>query len=188
MAPTFQPSSNITKFFEVLKPQMTKNRILKKNNRQSKPPTAEKPTSKLADAILPMRDPYMTQIVDGSKTYEFRRYQLSPSVRRIWFYRIAPHSQLEFACEIDPGVTRGHEGDKPLPEDGLGNREFNECHKDWDGYDWAYHIKSVWRLKKPLTLKELGDKYGFKSAPRGLVYLPKELKRDVAWDQQEKIR
>jgi hypothetical protein len=77
-------------------------------------------------------------------------------------------------------VTRGHDADKPLPEDGLGNRDFNERHRGWEGYDWAYRVRSVWRLKDPLTLEELRDTYGFRSAPRGLIYLPKELERDVA--------
>lgn len=36
------------------------------------------------DAILPMTDEYMQQIVRGEKTYEFRRYLIAPSVERIW--------------------------------------------------------------------------------------------------------
>ena len=129
----------------------------------------------------------MTQITTGQKTYEFRRYQLPSSIRRIWFYRTAPHSCLEYVCEIDPGVTRGHEGDVALPENGSGNREFNQWDKEWDGYDWAYRIRSVWHLNQPISLADTRKDFGFKSAPRGLVYLPKELDDKVAWAEQKKL-
>lgn len=38
------------------------------------------PASKLADVILPMQDPYMSQIINGTKNYEFRKYCLKPGV------------------------------------------------------------------------------------------------------------
>ncbi|KAK7414468.1 hypothetical protein QQX98_006654 [Neonectria punicea] len=100
------------------------------------------------DVILPMRDPYMDQIIDGTKNYEFRKYCLKPGVKRIWFYRTAPHSALTHICEILPARSR-NPGDAPLEENGLGNSEYNNRHKDWDGYDFAYKISSVYELRKP---------------------------------------
>lgn len=50
--------------------------------------------SSRTDIILPMRDPYMGQIIDGSKNYEFRKYRLKSGIHRIWFYRTAPYSVL----------------------------------------------------------------------------------------------
>ncbi|EAS36238.3 uncharacterized protein CIMG_01592 [Coccidioides immitis RS] len=137
-----------------------------------------------SDVILPMQDPYMTQITDGRKNYEFRKYCLKPSVKRIWFYRTAPHSSITHVCETKPARTR-KPGDLPLDKDGLGNAEFDSKHKDWDGYDFAYEMVTVYELKRLITLKEMKDKHGFKSAPRGLVYLPRSISTSVNWKQQK---
>ncbi|KAJ7807307.1 hypothetical protein B0H14DRAFT_1538781 [Mycena olivaceomarginata] len=83
----------------------------------------------------------MQQIVSKQKTYEFRRYRISPSVKRIWFYLNAPHSSVRYICDIEPARTgKFDNSDAPLPEDGLGNKEFNTFHADWDKYDFAYRI------------------------------------------------
>ena len=134
-----------------------------------------------------MREPYMQQIVSGAKNHKFRRYRLKSSVQRIWFYRTAPYSSIEYICEISPARTR-NPGDTTLVEDGLGNREFNSRDKDWEGYDFAYKILSIYKLDKPITLKELRTTYGFKSAPRGQVYVALSLSKGVDWQAQEKLR
>lgn len=126
----------------------------------------------------------MQEIVRGEKTHEFRRYLITPSVKRVWFYLTAPLSHLAYICEIDPAQTR-NPGDPPLPEDGRGNKEFNERHKDMDGYDYAYRIRSVYRICEPIALSDLKGKYGMKAAPRGLVYLPDHIANDVDWSVQE---
>ncbi|OQD75588.1 hypothetical protein PENDEC_c006G01030 [Penicillium decumbens] len=137
-----------------------------------------------SDVILPMRDPYMSQIIDGRKNYEFRKYCLKPSVKRIWFYRTAPHSSITHVCETPSARTR-NPGDPPLEEDGLGNAEFNNRHKDWDGYDFAYKMVTVRELQRPITLDEMKEKHGFKLAPRGLVYLPKSINDSVELEDQK---
>ncbi|KAL3466431.1 PUA-like domain-containing protein [Aspergillus heterothallicus] len=139
-----------------------------------------------SDVILPMQDPYMDQIVNGTKNYEFRKYLLKSSVKRIWFYRTAPHSEITHVCETRPAKTR-NPNDTPLDEDGLGNTEFNTHAKDWEGYDFAYKIDSVYELREPITLKELKEKHGFKSAPRGRVYLPLSISNSVDWKEQKII-
>ncbi|RMZ81022.1 hypothetical protein DV738_g2409, partial [Chaetothyriales sp. CBS 135597] len=138
------------------------------------------------DVILPMQDPYMSQIINGTKNYEFRKYCLKPSIRRIWFYRTAPHSAITHICEILPARTR-NPGDEPLVEDGLGNSEFNSRHADWEGYDFAYKIKSVYELQKPISLTEMRTTYAFKAAPRSLVYLPQSISKRVLWHKQKVI-
>ncbi|KAK7019854.1 hypothetical protein R3P38DRAFT_3272601 [Favolaschia claudopus] len=140
-------------------------------------------SSAAKDVILPMTNDYMQQIVDRDKTHEFRRYLISPSVKRVWFYLNAPESHLQYICEIDPAHTRNL-GDPPLPEEGAGNKEFNARHKDWDKYDFAYRILSVRELSAPIKLAEMRDKYGMKSAPRGLVYVPEGLLSGVKWEEQ----
>ncbi|KAF8340777.1 PUA-like domain-containing protein [Amanita rubescens] len=135
------------------------------------------------DAILPMTDDYMQQIVRHEKNYEFRRYEIAPSVKRIWFYLNAPISSIVYICEIDPARTR-KPGDEPLPEDGLGNHEYNTHHKDWERFDYAYRVRSVRRLKEIIRLKEMKELYEMKSAPRSLVYVPSMLCKAVRWDEQ----
>ncbi|KAJ6123532.1 hypothetical protein N7471_010849 [Penicillium samsonianum] len=126
----------------------------------------------------------MTQIVDGRKNYEVRKYCLRPSVKRIWFYRTAPHSSITHVCEILSARTR-NSGDPPLEENGLGSAEFNSRHKDWNGYDYAYKMITVCELPCPITLKEMKEKHGFKLAPRGLIYLPKSINNSVDLKQQK---
>ncbi|VBB79664.1 Putative protein of unknown function [Podospora comata] len=133
-----------------------------------------------------MQNPYMSQIINGTKNYEFRKYCLKPSVKRIWFYRTAPHSALTHICEILPARTR-NPGDAPIEENGSGNAEFNNRHRDWAGYNSAYKIVSVYELRKPISLAAMRGEYGFKSAPRGLVYLPQSVAKRVAWRQQKLV-
>ncbi|KAK3366915.1 hypothetical protein B0T24DRAFT_535019 [Lasiosphaeria ovina] len=146
-------------------------------------------TSSRTDVILPMRDPYMSQILSGAKNHEFRKYRLSARVARIWVYRTAPHSALTHICSIAPGGARTRVAgvDAPLTEDGLGNAEFNARHADWEGYDFAYRILSVWELRTPVPLAELRAEYGFRAAPRGLVYLPRSVAQRVVWHRQTLI-
>lgn len=96
----------------------------------------------------------MQQIIDGEKTYEFRKYRLPQTVERVWFYSTAPHSQIQYLYQIEPAVTR-NEDDTKLPEDGLGSKEFNDFHRDWDLYDFAYKILSLYKLNEPVTLAAL---------------------------------
>ena len=133
-----------------------------------------------------MQEPYMQQIANGEKTFEFRKYLIPASVQRIWFYRTAPHSSISHVCEISPARTRSP-GDAPLPDHGLGNREYNTRHRDWGGYDYAYEILSVYRLAHPLTLARLRAEHGMKSAPRGLVYTPASITESLDWRREEKL-
>lgn len=139
------------------------------------------------DVILPMQDPYMAQIIDSRKNYEFRKYFLKPSVKGIWFYRTAPRSSITHICETQPARTR-NPGDTPLEEDGLGNAEYNKRDKDWDGYDFAYYMLTVYELRRPISLKQMRGKYGFKSAPRGFIYLPTSISDDIDWKKQKLVR
>ncbi|QSS60104.1 hypothetical protein I7I51_04901 [Histoplasma capsulatum] len=91
------------------------------------------------DVVLPMQDPYMTQIADGRKNYEFREC-------------------IIHVCEMMSARTR-KPGDRPLDEDSLGSVEFNGKRKDWDGCDFAYEMVTVYELKRPITLKEMKEKH-----------------------------
>ena len=138
------------------------------------------------DIVLPMNQPYMDQIVSGLKTYEFRKYRLSQNIKRVWFYVTAPESRISHICDIGVARTRSP-GDPPLPCTGLGNKEYNDRHPDWDGYDYAYEIETVYQLAVPLELKAMKEKYGWKGAPRGLVYVSPEMAKTYPLEEQIKV-
>jgi len=125
--------------------------------------------------ILAMNDPYMQQIIDGIKNYEFRKYKMA-GIQRIWFYRTAPHSAITHICPVNEAVTRQ---DGPLPEDGLGNKEYNEEHPDYEGWDYAYRINEVYEINSAITLEMMKNEHGMKSAPRGRVTVPDSLKAQI---------
>ncbi|UPL00047.1 hypothetical protein LCI18_010981 [Fusarium solani-melongenae] len=153
-------------------------------------PKVAPPKPVRTDMILAMNDPYMQQIIDGTKTYEFRKYNMA-GVRRIWFYRAAPHSAITHICPVDETVTR-NQGDEPLPEDGLGNREYNEKHSDYEGYDYAYRIKEVYEINaegdKGITWATMRDEHGIKIAPRGRATVPVSMVAQYPLENQRKIR
>ncbi|EER42227.1 conserved hypothetical protein [Histoplasma capsulatum var. duboisii H88] len=62
-------------------------------------------------------------------------------------------------------------GDRPLDDDGLGSAEFNGKRKDWDGCDFAYEMVTVYKLKRPITLKEMKDKHGLCTCSGQSLYL-----------------
>ncbi|KAJ6783322.1 hypothetical protein PWT90_02557 [Aphanocladium album] len=138
------------------------------------------------DVIMAIQDPYMDEIMKGTKNYEFRKYGLPKTVQRIWFHRTAPRSSLTHICEISPHIDRNTSNIK-IDEDGRGNKEFNERHKDWVGYDFAHKILSVYEIKEPITLKRMMDEFSILSAPRRFVYLPQGISDAVSWKQQKKI-
>ncbi|KAJ6558458.1 hypothetical protein DFH09DRAFT_1084015 [Mycena vulgaris] len=129
----------------------------------------------------------MQNIGCREKNYEFRRYRIAKTVQRIWFYLNAPFSHIAYICEIDPARTR-NPGDPPLSDDGIGNAQFNtERGGEWERYDYAYRIRSVWKIKDPIALKIMKDTYNLKGAPRGLIYVPELMASTVVWEQQEYV-
>ncbi|WWC71172.1 uncharacterized protein I206_105125 [Kwoniella pini CBS 10737] len=141
------------------------------------------------DIILSMAhtstEDYMQQIVNKSKTHEFRKKLYPSSVVRIWFYETFPISAITYICEINPAHIRDKNG--LLDTIGIGNKEFNEPHKDWLGYEYAYKVISCYKSNRPITLNEMKSKYGINGAPRGMVYVKQKMMEDVKWDEQECI-
>lgn len=131
-----------------------------------------------------MLNEHMQLIIRREKNHEFRRYHLPDTVARIWFYLSAPFSHIAYVCEVLPARGRGPEDD-PLLGDGVGNKEFNERHEDWEKYNYAYPVQSVYKLATPISLRELKETYGMKGAPRSAVYAPETLLLAVRWHDQE---
>ncbi|KAG4261583.1 hypothetical protein FPRO03_11600 [Fusarium proliferatum] len=142
-----------------------------------------------SDMILAMNDLYMQQIVDGTKTYEFRKYNMA-GIKRIWLYRTAPHSAITHICPVNEAVTR-NSGDAPLHEDGLGNKEYNEKNADYEGYDFAYRINAVYEIQaeggRGITWAMMRDEHGMKIAPRGRVRVPESMIEQYRLEDQKKV-
>lgn len=128
----------------------------------------------------------MDEIINGTKNYDFRKYGLPTTVKRIWFYQTAPQSSITHICETLPCIDR-KTGDAKLTEDGRGNKEYNDQHKDFEDYDYAYKILSVYEIKEPLTLQRLMDEFGMKSAPRGFTYVRADMAKAVPLQSQTKV-
>ncbi|KAM7219241.1 hypothetical protein V8F06_005410 [Rhypophila decipiens] len=142
------------------------------------------------DVILPMSEPFTSLVLSGQKTYEFRKYRLKPTIKRVWFYRTAPYSSITHIAEIAPAHVWSTDG--PLPdEDGVGNKEYNDLRqvKQWRSRfgEFAYRILAVWELREGIPLRKMKERYGIKGPPRGLVYLPSQLGKEVVWHRQRKI-
>jgi predicted transcriptional regulator len=52
------------------------------------------------DILISMYSKSMDQIVKGLKNYEFRKYSIPSSVKRMWFYETRPLSRLLYVIEI----------------------------------------------------------------------------------------
>lgn len=111
--------------------------------------------------------------------------------RRIWFYRTAPNSAITHICPVDKAVTRTLD-DAPLPEDGLGNREYNEKHADYEGYGYAYRSKEVYEINaeggRGITWAMMRDEHSMNIAPRGRVTVPASMLEQYPLGGQRKIR
>lgn len=143
------------------------------------------PPKNPTDVILPMHiDPYIPQILAGTKTHDFRRFRLPPTVRRLWLYLVAPVSAIQYRLVVAPCKTR----DTVLPETGLGNREFNTRAPSYRKYDYAYEIQEVWELDEPIPLGVMRERYGIKGAPRGALYVPEKMIAEVGDERWKRVR
>jgi predicted transcriptional regulator len=173
-------------------PAQRSSKLLPKAADKRAPKRAPKTATQLprrSDMILAMNDPYMQQIIDGTKTYEFRKYNMA-GIQRIWFYRTAPHSAITHICRVNQAVTRNN-GDEPLTEDGLGNKEYNEKDPDYEGYDYAYRINEVYEINAEggngITWAMMKDEHGMKIPPRGRVTVPESMIAKYHLKDQKKI-
>lgn len=122
----------------------------------------------MTDVVMSIKPVHVARIKSGVKNHEFRKYVPSRGVDRLWVYTSSPVCALEYVVDIDKIVAYP---DK-IVEEGYGNTEFNMGEKE---APYAYHIKSLYRLKKPIHLDELREKYKF-NAPQSFFYLDSNIK------------
>lgn len=135
------------------------------------------------------KQPYMSQILTGAKTHEFRRYPLPDGMLRVWFYISSPTSALQYICEVTALPKRGSIGWTPLPPSANGeNQRYNERDASMEGFDWAYEIGNVYELREVIGIRKLHTAFGFSNAPRWWMYVPVSLSSAVVWNEQRLVR
>ena len=103
----------------------------------------------------------LKKIEEGLKTYEFRNYKPKYAIKYMYVYETAPTSEMKYIIKIGDII----EYPNKIPEIGDGNIQFNNGAKS----RYAYSIKSVYKLEKSISLKELRETFGF-TPPQGFVY------------------
>lgn len=94
-----------------------------------------------------------SKIVQGIKDHEFRNYIPKKGFKFLYVYVTAPQSQLKYVIEIGDIVKYP----KKLESNGDGNYDFNIGKKS----KYAYPIIKVYELARPISLKELKNRFGF---------------------------
>lgn len=121
-------------------------------------------------------------MIDGEKTYEFRKKRLPSTVERIWFYSVAPRSKIEHVCEIEPAITWGEVLAGHVSE------EIKDSYVDINPSEVAYKILSVYQLQEPVTLVAMKKDHGIGGAPQRMAYAPGSLIELVPWQKQTRLK
>lgn len=135
----------------------------------------------MIDVVMSIKPKFVNLIKTGKKNYEFRKYIPKNGVNRLWIYTTSPICVLEYVADIDNIVA--------YPEHVIGERFGNDDFNNGLKLSkYAYHIKHLYRLKKPLNLVKLRDEYNF-TAPQSYFYLEnnKKLAEYVLIQDLEKI-
>ena len=96
------------------------------------------------------------------KNYEFRKYIPKKEIDYLIVYETVPTCAIKYIIELGNIV----EYPNKIKEDGYGNKEFNEGLKK---SKFAYQIKHLEKLKNPITLEILKEKYKF-TPPQSYAY------------------
>ncbi|KAL0578866.1 hypothetical protein V5O48_003146 [Marasmius crinis-equi] len=132
------------------------------------------------DIILPVSSLDIQKILCQKKTmYEFMSKQSTsplPSFDRVWFYVTAPESSISYVCNV--GTTAPTDGRTK----GKGKTKTSDC-------TISFPIESLYRLRQPLALSALKQRFGFKSAPRvgTILPVPTSMLEAVPWQTQHLV-
>ncbi|KAI1764946.1 hypothetical protein GGR53DRAFT_491609 [Hypoxylon sp. FL1150] len=122
------------------------------------------PQTPHSDILLSLHPEPLEQILNQTKTHEFRSWRMPPSVRRVWIYGTKPIQELKYAVILGEAKRPGEIPD----EGGIGNVEFNQG----NGAEYAYEIVQVYELNNPVSLAEMKQKGWCRSAPQKFAWLP----------------
>lgn len=111
---------------------------------------------------LSIKPEFTKKIETGEKNYEFRKYLPKKPIDTLFVYETAPTCALKYIIKLGKIIKYP----KKILKPGYGNDEFNKGLKK---SKYAYQIKNVYLLEKPIILNELKQKYGF-TAPQSYAY------------------
>ncbi|OBZ69459.1 hypothetical protein A0H81_10122 [Grifola frondosa] len=117
------------------------------------------------DALLTIKPEFADLISKREKNYEYRKYQLRPTVERLWLYETAPTSALTYVITTDLPKTPGEVNDST----GVGNDDFDKGLKE---SKFGYPVKGLHRLKEPVTMADMETQFGIR-APQGFCFATK---------------
>lgn len=111
---------------------------------------------------ISIKPKYTKLIENKTKNYEFRKYIPKKGVDILYVYESFPTCELKYIIEVN-NILKYPE---KITKEGYGNDEFNNGLKQ---SKYAYEIFKVYKLKNPLPLKTLKEKYNF-NAPQSYAY------------------
>jgi len=111
--------------------------------------------------FISIKPKYLRLIEVGEKTYEFRNYYPKEKIDILYVYETSPTCALKYIIHIGKIIKVPDR----IKETGIGNAEFNVGNKT----KYAYKIKNIYILEKPILLKELKEKYSF-TPPQAYAY------------------
>ncbi|KAJ7919299.1 hypothetical protein B0H13DRAFT_249532 [Mycena leptocephala] len=147
----------------------------------SRPSPNDRIPSDKKDIFISIKTPHMNNIVARSKNHEFRKYLISRTVERMWLYVSSPDQTLRYIAIVSQGKAPG---EISADLEGLGNADFNNGLNGVGSY--AYEILHLYKLRQPLHISVLGERYGV-SPPQRYAYTPKQLLSDVKLEEQEML-
>ncbi len=105
---------------------------------------------------------HLSRIVSKIKNYEFRNYYPKQEIKYLYVYESYPTCSLKYIIELGEIIEKPAK----ITKEGYGNSEFNnKLLKE----KYAYEIKHLFSLEKPICLKELKEKYHF-NPPQSYAY------------------
>lgn len=111
--------------------------------------------------FMSIKDVHTNRILQRIKNHEFRTKKPINKIEYIIVYVPTPIKELKYILKVSEPIISPN---KILVE-GYGNEKFNEENK----LKYAYPIKNVFEINKPLKLSELRENFGF-VAPQSFAY------------------
>ncbi|KDR70139.1 hypothetical protein GALMADRAFT_254978 [Galerina marginata CBS 339.88] len=145
----------------------------------SRPSKSSSSGTSKADILISIKPVHMNNIVERKKNHEFRKYLISNTVERMWFYVSSPDSTLRYIATIGHGKSPGEIED----EEGLGNADFNAGLKV---SKYGYEIKELYQLNEPLALTEMKERYGA-SCPQRFSYVSEKMIGSIVLEEQIRL-
>ena len=78
------------------------------------------------DIVLAIKPEFVEAIRTQEKNYEYRKYEIKPTVTRFWLYETEPINAIRYVINVGPVKTPGQVQDPS----GLGNDDFDKGLKE----------------------------------------------------------